>query len=77
MSEEVKTEGALAKLAKKINKPEFIKAFRRNKVKAVEEAMERPLSKDEKSSIKAMTHTQLKGVVKAVNPRGGGPYIPE
>lgn len=77
MSEEAKSESAFAKLAKKINKPDFIKAFRRNKAKAVEEAMERPLSKDEKSSVKSMTYTQLKGVVKAINPRGGGPFIPE
>lgn len=68
---------ALEMLAKKVDNPEFAKAYRRNKVKAVEEAIERPLANHEKEGVKALTHTQLKQVVKALRPRKGGPHPPE
>lgn len=68
---------ALEMLAKKVEKPEFAKAYRRNKVKAIEEVIGRSLSNHEQVGVKALTHTQLVQVIKALRPRRGGVYPPE
>jgi tryptophan 2,3-dioxygenase len=67
----------LEMLAKKVNHPDFAKAWRRNKVKAIEEVIGRPLASHERAGVKTLTHTQLKHVVKALRPRKGGPHPPE
>ena len=68
---------ALEMLAKKVNHPDFAKAYRRNKVKAIEEIIGRPLKNHEQVGVKALTHTQLTQVIKALRPRKGGPHPPE
>lgn len=67
----------LEMLAKKMSHPDFVKAYRRNKVKAVEETIGRPLTKHEKEGVQTLSHTKLILVVKALQPRGGGPHLPE
>jgi len=68
---------ALEMLAKKMSHPNFAKAYRRDKVKAIEEAIGRSLTKQEKEGVKALSHAKLTKVVKALQPRKGGPHPPE
>lgn len=68
---------ALEMLAKKVSHPDFAKAYRRNKVKTIEEIIDRPLTKQEKEGVLALSHTKLTRVVKALQPRKGGPHPPE
>ena len=67
----------LDKLAKRVEHPEFAKAYKRNKVKAVEDTIGRPLTTQEQQGVKALSHTKLKQVVKALRPRQAGPHAPE
>ena len=68
---------ALEMLSKKVSHPDFVKAYRRNKIKAVEETIGRPLTNQEKEGVHALSHTKLTQVVKALQPRKGGPHPPE
>ena len=68
---------ALEKIAKKMSHPDFVKAYRRNKVKVIEETIGRSLTKQEKEGVYALSHAKLTKVVKALQPRKGGPHPPE
>jgi hypothetical protein len=67
----------LDKLAKRVAHPDFAKAYKRNKVKAVEDTIGRSLTALEQSGVNALSHTKLKQVVGALRPRSGGPHRPE
>ena len=67
--------GVLDLLARNIGRPEFTKAYRRNKVKAIEDLIGRPLTKNEKEGVRSLTHIQLTKVVKAL--ASGPPKGPE
>ncbi len=67
----------LDKLAKKVEDPEFAKSYNRNKIKAVEDTIGRPLEAHEQAGVNALSHNNLKQVVSALKPRGKGPHAPE
>ncbi|MBI5030990.1 MAG: hypothetical protein HZB51_10715 [Chloroflexi bacterium] len=67
----------LDKLVRRVEHPEFAKAYKRNKVKAVEDTVGRPLTAQEQEGVKALSHTKLKQVIKALRPRKAGPHPPE
>lgn len=64
-------------LAENVEDPEFAKAYRRNKVNAIQNLIGRQLSDHEQEGIKVLSHRELKMVVKALRPRNGGPHPPE
>ncbi len=68
---------ALELLAKRVSHPDFAKAYRRNKVKAIEETIGRRLTKQEKDGVHSLSHKKLTQVVKALRPRKVGPHPPE
>jgi hypothetical protein len=65
------------KLHKKVNDPAFAKAYTKNKNKAIEDAIGRPLAAHEQAAVKELSHNKLKKVVAALRPRGKGPHDPE
>lgn len=67
----------LDKLAKKVEDPTFAKAYTKNKVKAIEDTIGRPLEAHEQEGVQALSHNNLKKVVSALRPRGKGPHAPE
>ena len=67
----------LDKLAKKFKDPAFAKAHGKDKVKAVEDAIGRPLQPHEKEGVKTLSLAKLQTVVTALRPRGSGPHEPE
>jgi hypothetical protein len=68
---------ALEMLAKKVSSPDFAKAYRRDKVKAIEETIGRPLASHEREGVRALSHAKLIKVVKALRPRKAGAHPPE
>lgn len=67
----------LDKLHKKVNDPAFAKAYGKNKTKAIEDTIGRPLAAHEQEAVKELSHNKLKKVVSALRPRGKGPHEPE
>lgn len=67
----------LDQLAKKVSNPTFAKAYSKDKAKAIEETIGRPLEAHEKAAVKELSHNKLKKVVNALRPRGKGPHAPE
>ena len=67
----------IEKLSKKVNNPEFAKAYGKNKTKAIEDTIGRPLAAHEQAAVKELSHNKLKKVVTALSPRGKGPHAPE
>jgi len=68
---------ALEMLAKKMSNPDFIKGYRRDKIKTVEDTIGRSLTSQEKEGVTSLSHAKLTKVVKALRPRKAGPYPPE
>jgi len=67
----------LDKLARKMEHPDFAKAYVRNKVKTVEDTIGRPLAAHEQEAVKSLSHANLKKVVTGLRPRGKTPHPPE
>lgn len=67
----------IEKLHKKVNDPAFVKAYGKNKTKAIEDTIGRPLAPHEKDAVTTLSHNKLKTVVNALRPRGAGPHAPE
>lgn len=67
----------LDQLAKKVSNPTFAKAYGKDKVKAIEDTIGRPLEAHEKAAVKELSHNKLKKVVNALRPRSPGPHAPE
>lgn len=67
----------IEKLYKKMNDPAFARAYDRNKVKAIEDTIGRPLAPQEQEAVKELSYNKLKKVVTAMRPRGKGPHVPE
>ncbi len=64
----------LDKLAQHLDEPQFVQKDEKDKVKAVEEVVGRPLSSEEKEGVETLHHHQLKRVVQALRPKAvGGP----
>src|SRR5262245_12745437 len=74
MRKEVNPMSQLDKLHKKLNDPAFAKAYAKNKSKAIEDAIGRPLAAHEKAAVKELSHNKLTKVVTALRPRGKGPH---
>jgi hypothetical protein len=67
----------LDKLAEAVDTPEFARAYRRNKVRAVQETIGRDLEEHEREGLQVLSHKELKAIIRALRPRDGGPATPE
>lgn len=67
----------LDKLAQHLDDPNFAQKYEQDRVKAVEEAVGRPLTQEEKEGVKTLHHEQLKRVVQALRPRATGTMRPD